>query len=148
MSIARAGSDNTSCVKIRSIRRRRYPHRDDNANERTRRPASRTRRKRQHVWLPLGVFRNTGALTNAHVFILTDAQPSDKSPRRRDILLASRLEGISLRDIAGRHGISQRMVEIELKYALMHCGRRMGRKIVQRFGPRRREGSLDEDSLE
>lgn len=58
------------------------------------------------------------------------------SPRRRDILLASRVEGIALSEIAVRHGISQRMVEIELKMALIHCGRRMGRKIIQRFGPR------------
>jgi hypothetical protein len=28
-----------------------------------------------------------------------------------------------------------------LKSALIHCGRRLGRKIVQRFGPRAVEGS-------
>jgi RNA polymerase sigma-70 factor (ECF subfamily) len=66
---------------------------------------------------------------------------AELSPRRRNILLASRVEGVSLSEIATRHGISQRMVEIELKMALIHCGRRMGRKIVQRFGPRLPEGS-------
>jgi RNA polymerase sigma-70 factor (ECF subfamily) len=66
---------------------------------------------------------------------------AELSPRRRDILLASRVEGVSLGEIATRHGLSQRMVEIELKMALIHCGRRMGRKIVQRFGPRLPEGS-------
>jgi RNA polymerase sigma-70 factor (ECF subfamily) len=66
---------------------------------------------------------------------------AELSPRRRDILLASRVEGIPLSRIASRHGISQRMVEIELKLALIHCGRRLGREIVQRFGPRSREGS-------
>jgi RNA polymerase sigma-70 factor, ECF subfamily len=68
------------------------------------------------------------------------------SPRRREILLASRVEGISLSKIAIRHGISQRMVEIELKLALIHCGRRLGRKIVQRFGPRSPEGSPNKKS--
>jgi RNA polymerase sigma factor (sigma-70 family) len=68
---------------------------------------------------------------------------AELSPRRRDILLASRVEGVSLKEIASRYGISQRMVEMELKFALIHCGRRLGRKIVQRFGPRSQEGSLD-----
>lgn len=66
---------------------------------------------------------------------------AELSPRRRNILLASRMEGVALSEIATRYGISQRMVEIELKFALIHCGRRMGRKIVQRFGPRFPEGS-------
>jgi RNA polymerase sigma-70 factor (ECF subfamily) len=61
--------------------------------------------------------------------------------RQYDILLASRVEGMTLSSIADRLGISQRMVEIELKQALMHCGRRLGRKIVQRFGPRPLAGS-------
>lgn len=68
---------------------------------------------------------------------------AELSPRRRDILLASRVEGVSLSEIAARYGLSQRMVEMELKVALVHCGRRMGRKIVQRFGPRSPEGSQD-----
>lgn len=38
--------------------------------------------------------------------------------------------------IAEQIGISQRMVEIELKNALAHCAQRLNRKIVQRFGPR------------
>jgi RNA polymerase sigma-70 factor, ECF subfamily len=70
-----------------------------------------------------------------------EAALAEMTPRRRAILLASRAEGIPLSEIAVRHGISQRMTEIELKFALMHCGQRLGRKIVQRFGPRRSEGS-------
>jgi RNA polymerase sigma-70 factor (ECF subfamily) len=58
------------------------------------------------------------------------------TPRRRAILLASRLEQVPLRDIAVRHGISQRMVERELKHALTHCAERLGKKVTQRFGPR------------
>jgi RNA polymerase sigma-70 factor (ECF subfamily) len=68
---------------------------------------------------------------------------AELSPRRRQILLASRVEGLLLRDIAKRHGISQRMAELELKVALQHCGERLSRKIVRRFGPKslRSEGS-------
>lgn len=58
------------------------------------------------------------------------------TPRRRAILHAARVEGKSLRVIAEEIGISQRMVEIELKNALAHCALRLNRKIVQRFGPR------------
>lgn len=61
---------------------------------------------------------------------------SELSPRRRQILLASRVEGLPLRVIAERLGISQRMIELELKAALMYCGQRVDRKIVQRFGPK------------
>ena len=66
---------------------------------------------------------------------------AELSPRRRAILLASRVDGISLKEIAVRHQISQRMVEIELKLALIHCGRRLGKKVIQRFGPRSSDGS-------
>lgn len=61
--------------------------------------------------------------------------------RQREILIASRTEGVPLREIAARLGVSQRLVEMELKLALMHCGRRLGRTIVQRFGPGAMAGS-------
>ncbi|MCK9917092.1 RNA polymerase sigma factor [Microbacteriaceae bacterium K1510] len=64
-----------------------------------------------------------------------DEALAELSPRRRDILLASRVDGVPLSELAKRHGISQRMIEKELKLALIHCGRRLGRNIVQRFGP-------------
>jgi RNA polymerase sigma-70 factor, ECF subfamily len=65
---------------------------------------------------------------------------AEMPPRRRAILLASRAEGVPLSEIAARFGISQRMTEIELKSALIHCGQRLGRKIVQRFGPKPPQG--------
>ena len=65
----------------------------------------------------------------------------DLTPRRRTILLASRLEGTPLRQIADHLGISQRLVEIELKHALDHCAERLDRKVTRRFGPRPRETS-------
>jgi RNA polymerase sigma-70 factor (ECF subfamily) len=57
------------------------------------------------------------------------------TPRRKRILLASRVEGVHLRDLAVEFGLSQRMVEKELKAALTLCGDKLGRDIVQRFGP-------------
>jgi RNA polymerase sigma factor (sigma-70 family) len=66
------------------------------------------------------------------------------TPRRREILLASRLEGVPLREIAQRHGISQRMVEIELRRALAYCSLRLDREAVQRFGPRPSKSSTSE----
>jgi RNA polymerase sigma-70 factor (ECF subfamily) len=53
------------------------------------------------------------------------------APRRREILIASRAHGIPLREIAAQLGVSQRLVEMELKLALIHC-RHVGRKIIQR----------------
>ena len=69
-----------------------------------------------------------------------EAALAEMPPRRRAILLASRAEGEPLSEIATRFGISQRMIEMELKSALIHCGQRLGRKIVQRFGPKPPEG--------
>ncbi len=57
------------------------------------------------------------------------------TPRRRHILYAARVESTPLSDIAKRLGVSQRLVEKELKAALMLCGARLNRKVVQRFGP-------------
>ncbi len=71
---------------------------------------------------------------------------AELSPRRRDILIASRADGIPLREIAARLGISQRLVEMELKFALLHCGEHLGKKIVQRFGPRAVEASDNQDT--
>jgi RNA polymerase sigma-70 factor (ECF subfamily) len=66
---------------------------------------------------------------------------SELTPRRRQILMAARGEGRQLRDIAAQLGISQRLVEMELKQALQHCALRLNRAVVQRFGPRPRKAS-------
>lgn len=63
------------------------------------------------------------------------------SPRRRAVLLASRLEGIPLKQIADHLGLSQRFVEMELKAALEHCAKRFGKTLKRRFGPGVRETS-------
>jgi RNA polymerase sigma-70 factor (ECF subfamily) len=61
---------------------------------------------------------------------------AELTPRRRRILLESRLDGFTLRQIAGRLNVSQRLVELELKAAVLFCAGRVGRPVVQRFGPR------------
>jgi RNA polymerase sigma factor (sigma-70 family) len=47
------------------------------------------------------------------------------SARRRTILIAARLHEEPHQKIAERLGISKRMVQIELKYALQHCKSRL-----------------------
>jgi RNA polymerase sigma-70 factor (ECF subfamily) len=50
------------------------------------------------------------------------------SERRRAILIAARLDEEPHQRIAERFGISKRMVQIELKYALRHCKNRLEQK--------------------
>jgi RNA polymerase sigma factor (sigma-70 family) len=57
------------------------------------------------------------------------------TPRQRAILIAARVDDVSQEDIARRFDISVRMVGKELKKALEHCGKRLDRKVTQRFGP-------------
>jgi len=52
---------------------------------------------------------------------------SELSPRRREVLLASRLHGETMRSIASRLGISLRLAEFELRDALAHCALRLSR---------------------
>ncbi len=56
------------------------------------------------------------------------------TPRRRAILIAARLEEVSHAEIAARFGISTRMVEKELRSALLHCSQRLEIKLKSRFG--------------
>lgn len=79
-------------------------------------------------------------------FAVLEKALSELTPRRRDILIASRVEGATLREIAARLDISQRLVEMELKLALIHCGESLGRKIIQRFGPRPVDGSNNQEN--
>ncbi|MBB4198902.1 hypothetical protein CCR94_15895 [Rhodoblastus sphagnicola] len=66
------------------------------------------------------------------------------TPRRKQIVFAARVGGARLRDIAEQMGISQRLVEKELKAALIHCGARLNRDIVQRFGPGASQASREQ----
>jgi RNA polymerase sigma factor (sigma-70 family) len=60
---------------------------------------------------------------------------SELPQRRRAILIAARVEDVSLQTLAERYAISVRTVSNELKRALEHCAERLDRKFVQRFGP-------------
>jgi RNA polymerase sigma factor (sigma-70 family) len=60
----------------------------------------------------------------------------DLPPRQRTILLAARIQEIPIATIANSLGLSRRMVEIELKRAIEHCAARLGRPVIQRFGPK------------
>jgi len=57
------------------------------------------------------------------------------TPRQRAILIAARVEDLPQQAIADRFRISVRMVGKELRRALEHCGARLDRRVVQRFGP-------------
>jgi RNA polymerase sigma factor (sigma-70 family) len=85
----------------------------------------------------------SAAVARSEVAALAKAL-SELTPRRRDILLLSRLEGVQLWAIAERLCVSQRLVEIELKHALAHCALRVERNVVKRFGPRCSEGGQAE----
>jgi RNA polymerase sigma-70 factor (ECF subfamily) len=66
------------------------------------------------------------------------------TPRRRQIVFAARVIGTRLSDIAEQLGVSQRLVEKELKLALIHCGARLNRDVIQRFGPGASQASRDQ----
>lgn len=70
------------------------------------------------------------------------------TPRRQRILFALRVEGMRLADLAEELGLSQRFVSKELQIALMECGHRLKRDVVQRFGPRPRDTSLSMEAEE
>ena len=55
--------------------------------------------------------------------------------RRRQIIIAARVDEMPHRDIALRFGVSPRTVEKELRIGLEHCCERLGRDFIQRFGP-------------
>ncbi|SEH55120.1 RNA polymerase sigma factor [Magnetospirillum fulvum] len=56
-------------------------------------------------------------------------------PRRRTIFLAARVHEQPIQGIADSLGISRRLVELELKRALVYCAERLDRPLIQRFGP-------------
>ncbi len=64
-------------------------------------------------------------------------------PRRRAIFLAVRVEGQSIQTITDVLGLSRRSVELELKRAIEHCAKRLGRPVTRRFGPKAPESSIE-----
>jgi RNA polymerase sigma factor (sigma-70 family) len=57
------------------------------------------------------------------------------TPRRRAILIAARLQDVPLAELAAQYGVSKRMIEKELRAALLHCSERLERKVIGRFVP-------------
>lgn len=84
------------------------------------------------------------AIARSELDALADAL-AELTPRRRDILLSARIHAVPLAVIAERLGVSQRLVEIELKNALAHCALRLERKVIKRFGPKPSEVSESEE---
>jgi len=66
------------------------------------------------------------------------------SPRRRRIVFAARVEGARLSDIAKELAVSQRLVEKELRAALIVCGGRVNREVLKRFGPGAAQASKEQ----
>jgi RNA polymerase sigma factor (sigma-70 family) len=66
-------------------------------------------------------------------------------PRRREIVLAARVEELPHAQIAARFGISPRTVEKELRAGLEHCCARLDRRFIQRFGPGAGKPSIEHD---
>src|SRR6202012_4000478 len=56
------------------------------------------------------------------------------TPRCKSIFIAARVEGIPQAEIAGRFGISTRMVERELKRAFDYFEVRLEKKAIRRVG--------------
>jgi RNA polymerase sigma-70 factor (ECF subfamily) len=54
--------------------------------------------------------------------------------RRREILLAARLDDVPNREIAKRYGVTVRTIEIELKAEVAHCASRLERRLALRYG--------------
>jgi RNA polymerase sigma factor (sigma-70 family) len=67
----------------------------------------------------------------------------DLPPRRRAIVVAARVEGLTVVKIAARFGVSTRFIERELKLALDHCRDRLEINLSHRFGASRSETPKD-----
>jgi RNA polymerase sigma factor (sigma-70 family) len=64
---------------------------------------------------------------------LVEAAIRELPPRRREILMAVRLEGEKHAEVARRFGISERLVDMELRAAIDHCTRRLKGKPKKFF---------------
>lgn len=63
-------------------------------------------------------------------------------PRQRAILIAVRIEGVAHAALANRFGISERMVDKELRHALEYCADQLERTLFTRFGSRPFKSSI------
>ncbi|HEY0330257.1 MAG TPA: RNA polymerase sigma factor [Rhodopseudomonas sp.] len=56
--------------------------------------------------------------------------------RRRAVFLAANIEQMPHSEIAKRFGVNVRTIEFDLRHAMEHLSRRLGRKPNRRYGPR------------
>lgn len=68
---------------------------------------------------------------------------AELSDRRRQVFIAAHVENLTHEEIAQRFGINARTVAFDLQHALEHLGRRLGRKVLRKFGPKPKEASTD-----
>jgi RNA polymerase sigma-70 factor (ECF subfamily) len=63
---------------------------------------------------------------------------SELSTRRRQVFIAAHVEQVPHEEIAKRFGINARTVAFDLQHAMEHLSHRLGRKVVRKFGPKKR----------
>jgi RNA polymerase sigma-70 factor (ECF subfamily) len=63
--------------------------------------------------------------------------------RRRNVFVAAHIEHLAHSEIANRFGINVRTVEFDLQHVMEYLARRLGRKVVRRFGPRPKSAATD-----
>lgn len=82
-----------------------------------------------------------GSLESLQDFEVLKLAFAELTQRRQRILFAARVEGVPLSNLAAEFGVSERTISKELKIALMQCGQRLEREVIQRFGPRPQKAS-------
>lgn len=65
------------------------------------------------------------------------------TPRQRAIMIAVRVDGTSHAALAERFGVSERMIDKELRRALEHCADQLERRLITRFGSRPPRSSIE-----
>ncbi len=61
---------------------------------------------------------------------------AELSERRRDVFVAAHVEQLPHEEIAKKFGINARTVAFDLQHAMEHLSRRLGRKVIRKFGPK------------
>ena len=61
---------------------------------------------------------------------------AELSERRRGVFVAAHIELLPHEEIAKRFGINARTVAFDLQHAMEHLSRRLGRKVIRKYGPK------------
>lgn len=68
---------------------------------------------------------------------------TELAERRREVFMAVHVEHLTHQEIAKRLGVTTRTIAFDLQHAMEHLSRRLGRKVVRRFGPRAKDEIVD-----